>query len=134
MMSQNTGHKQMLSHFQGQKNLHMSRIEDSDLKQFVLNDNAMFPNQDKDTFLNGWFGDKKPESNESADEKDIDYELKKKDELEPEDTDNEEMEDWWGVEREGHSHDPKQTSSDSNESDDEGPDGGEMMPILDPVA
>ena len=57
--------------------------------------------------MSGWFGGKKPESDESADEKDIDYELKNKDDQEVETSDNEEIEDWWGVEREGHQHDQK---------------------------
>ena len=113
----------------------MSSIDDADLKQFVQfqNTDMLFPDQDKDKFMNGWFGDKKPESDESADEKDIDYDLKNRDGQELEESDNDEIEDWWGVEREGHSHDQKQTSSDSNSSDDEGPDGGEMMPIIDLV-
>ena len=95
----------------------------------------MFPEQDKDSFMSGWFGGKKPDGDDSADEneKDIDYGLKNKDDEEVEDTDNEEIEDWWGVERKGHPHDPKQSSSDSNESDDDEGDGGEMMPILDTV-
>ena len=129
----------MLEHLQAQNLLEssvkFSQIEDNDLKQYVLNQNKnlYIPHSQPGTFVDRWFGNNKPSDDKTTEKKDIDYELKNHDDQEIEDTDPEEIEDWWGVEREGHSHDQKGTSSDSQEDDDDGPDGGEMMPILDVV-
>ena len=66
--------------------------------------------------MDKWFGnDKRDSLDEKETEGDqIDYDLKNADDTDElaDTTDQEEIEDWWGVEREGHGHDSKGTSSD----------------------
>ena len=65
----------------GRGKVHLSQIQDNDLKHYVFNQNSMNP-ASNDQFVEKWFGNpKKSDDEEVGDrgETDIDYELKNHD-------------------------------------------------------
>ena len=71
-------------------------------------------------FLGNLFG-----NNIDGEEKIIDYDLKRNGEDGLHEGESSDFEDWWGVERDNGK------TSDSHDSDDDEPSGGEMRPVLD---
>mmetsp|Transcript_8519 Transcript_8519/g.14354 ORF Transcript_8519/g.14354 Transcript_8519/m.14354 type:complete len:111 (-) Transcript_8519:139-471(-) len=83
--------------------------------------------------MGGWFrreAESKTGGEETQEEEDIDYDLKKKEigEDEVDSSDFEDVEEWLGVERKGGHHENEGMGSSDNDDDDE--DGGEMMPVF----